>query len=33
MVVEFDAEAYYGDEQIDNQLEAAQEYLKKKLHG
>jgi len=33
VVVEFDAEAYYGDEQIDNQLEAAQEYLKKKLHG
>ncbi len=33
VVVEFDAEAYYGDEQIDNQLEVAQEYLKKKLHG
>lgn len=33
VVVEFDAEAYYGDEQIDNQLEAAQEYLRKKLHG
>lgn len=33
VVVEFDAEAYYGEEQIDNQLEAAKEYLKKKLHG
>ncbi len=32
IVVEFDAEAYYGEEQIDNQLEAAQEYLKKRLH-
>lgn len=33
IVVEFDAEAYYGEKQTDNQLEAAQEYLKKKLHG
>lgn len=33
VVVEFDAEAYYGEERIDNQLEAAQEYLEKKLHG
>ena len=33
IVVEFDAEAYYGEEQIDNQLEAAQEYLRKRLHG
>lgn len=33
VVVEFDAEAYYGEEQRDNQLEAAQEYLRKKLHG
>ena len=31
--VELDVEAYYGEERIDNQLEAAQEYLKKKLHG
>lgn len=33
IVVEFDAEAYYGEEQVDNQLEAAQEYLKKRMHG
>lgn len=33
IVVEFDAEAYYGEEGIDNQLDAAQEYLEKKLHG
>ena len=33
VVVEFDAEAYYGEERIDNQLEAAKEYLRKKLHG
>lgn len=31
--VEFDAEAYYGEESVDNQLEAAKEYLEKKLHG
>lgn len=31
--VELDVEAYYGEERIDNQLEAAQEYLKEKLHG
>lgn len=33
IVVEFDADAYYGEEQRDNQLEAAKECLKKKLHG
>lgn len=33
VVVEFDSEAYYGEEQRDNQLEEAQEYLRKKLHG
>lgn len=33
VVVEFDAEAYYGEENIDNQLEAAKEYLENKLHG
>jgi carboxyl-terminal processing protease len=33
IVVEFDAEAYYGEEGIDNQLEAAKEYLGKRLHG
>lgn len=33
IVVEFDAEAYYGEEGIDNQLEAAREYLGKRLHG
>ena len=27
--VEFDAEAYYGEEKIDNQLNAAEEYLRK----
>ncbi len=31
--VEFDSEAYYGEEKIDNQLEAARDYLGKKLHG
>lgn len=31
--VELDVEAYYGEERIDNQLETAQEYLRKKLHG
>lgn len=31
--VELDVEAYYGEERVDNQLETAQEYLKKKLHG
>ncbi len=29
--VEFDAEAYYGEEAVDNQLEAAKEYLEKEL--
>lgn len=33
VVVEFDAEAYYSEESVDNQLEAAKEYLGKKLHG
>lgn len=33
VVVEFDADAYYGEENRDNQLEAAKEYLGKKLHG
>lgn len=31
--VEFDAEAYYGEESIDNQLEEAKKFLKNKLHG
>lgn len=31
IVVEFDADAYYGEEQVDNQLEAAKEYLKRQL--
>lgn len=31
--VEFDAEAYYGEEGIDNQLEEAKKFLEKKLHG
>lgn len=31
--VELDVEAYYGEERVDNQLETAQEYLRKKLHG
>ncbi len=31
IVVEFDADAYYGEEQVDNQLEAAKDYLKKQL--
>ena len=31
--VELDLEAYYGEERIDNQLEAAEEYLREKLHG
>lgn len=31
--VEFDAEAYYGEENIDNQLEEAKKFLEKKLHG
>lgn len=33
VVVEFDAEAYYGEEQFDNQLDAALKYLEKELHG
>ncbi len=33
IVVEFDAEAYYAEEPVDNQLEAAKEYLGKRLHG
>ena len=31
--VEFDAEAYYGEENIDNQLEEAKKFLEEKLHG
>lgn len=31
--VEFDAEAYYGEESVDNQLEEAKKFLKNKLHG
>lgn len=31
--VEFDAEAYYGEESTDNQLEEARKFLEKKLHG
>ena len=31
--VEFDAEAYYGESSIDNQLEEAKKFLDKKLHG
>ena len=31
--VEFDADAYYGEERVDNQLEAAKAFLEKKLHG
>ncbi len=31
VVVEFDADAYYGENRIDNQLEAAKEYLQKQL--
>ena len=31
--VEFDAEAYYGEEGVDNQLEEARNFLEKKLHG
>lgn len=31
--VEFDAEAYYGEDGIDNQLEEAKKFLGKKLHG
>ena len=27
----FDAEAYYAEESVDNQLEAAKEYLKKEM--
>ena len=33
IVVEFDADAYYGEKRIDNQLEAAKAFLEKKLHG
>ena len=31
--VEFDAEAYYGEEGVDNQLEEARKFLEKMLHG